>query len=79
MYDASSDARKAIAFATSSAVPKRASGICLSIASWTSFGTMLVRSVGTKPGATAFAVMFRLAISRATVLVNAMSPAFAAL
>jgi len=29
---------------------ERASGICLSIASWTSFGTMLVRSVGTKPG-----------------------------
>src|SRR5437867_7966418 len=34
--------------------------------------------VGTNPGATALQVMFRLAISRATLLVSPMMPGFAA-
>ena len=64
--------------ATSSTVPNRPSGICLRIVSSICLSSAFVRSVGTKPGATALQVMLRLAISRATVFVNPMRPAFAA-
>ena len=75
IYADSSDARKQTAAATSSAVPSRLSGICVSIAEWADSSTAVVMSVSIIPGATTFTVMPRLATSRASAFENPTSPA----
>src|SRR3990172_7095461 len=65
IYDASSDARKHTADATSSAVPSRFSGIFAAQPSCAPSAIARVRSVSTRPGATALTVMFRDATSSA--------------
>src|SRR5436309_2113531 len=76
IYDASSDARKHTAAATSSTVPSRPSGI------WAAQSTCVfpliarVMSVSTSPGATTFTVMARDATSRASALAKPIRPAF---
>ena len=79
MYPASSEARKATAFAISSVVPKRPSGVRAVISCLSSSGRSWVSSVRTNPGATALTVMPREASSRAVALVKPISPALAAL
>jgi drug/metabolite transporter superfamily protein YnfA len=60
----------------SSTVPKWPSGVCFLIWSWSSSGRSLVSSVMMNPGATALAVIPRLATSRATAFVRPIRPAF---
>ncbi len=78
MYAASSEAKKATAYATSSALPQRPSGINFFDSSFIFSGMPDVKSVGTKPGAIAFTVILREATSRAKAFVNPIKPAFEA-
>src|SRR5437763_632938 len=71
--------KKTPAAATSSAVPSRLIGVSFtSSPTISSVNEPLVSSVRTYPGATALHVMLREPYSRATDLVNPMSPALAA-
>ena len=74
MYDASSDTRKHTAAATSSGVPRRPSGICAD-QSPCAVAQARVMSVSISPGATTLTVICRDATSRASALLNPMSPA----
>src|SRR5262245_8634555 len=76
IYDASSDARKATAAATSSTVPSRPSGICAAQSACACSVTARVMSVSIMPGATALTVMLRDATSCARALTKPMRPAF---
>jgi hypothetical protein len=78
MNAASSLARKATAWAISSVVPNRPSGVLEVISAWRASGRSWVSSVRTKPGATALQVIPRDASSRAVAFVRPMRPAFAA-
>ena len=64
--------------ATSSASPKRPIGIRPFTASFAACGIDATMSVSTKPGQMAFTVTAYFATSCATLLVNAITPAFAA-
>src|SRR5437588_3448902 len=64
--------------ATSSASPKRPIGMRPLTASFAACGIDATMSVSTKPGQMAFTVTPYFAISCATLLVNAITPAFAA-
>src|SRR5438874_5157853 len=64
--------------ATSSASPKRPIGIRPLTASFAACGIDAIMSVSTKPGQMAFTVTPYFATSCATLLVNAITPAFAA-
>jgi len=74
----SSLARKTMAEATSRGEPIRPSGMRVFKASFTSSDNTSVIGVAIKPGATAFTVMPREAISMAIALVRPIRPAFAA-
>src|ERR1043166_4422501 len=78
MNEASGEARKATAAATSSGLPKRPIGVICRTTSSEAAGTSAVMSVSMKPGATALTVAPFLANSRASVLVRAMRPPLAA-
>src|SRR6266853_2536540 len=78
MYPASSLARNTIAAATSAFVPMRPRGTRVSNPSFTSCGNGSVMGETMNPGATAFTVIFRDAISTAKARVKPISPAFAA-
>ena len=75
-YDASSLASHATAFAMSSAVPKRLSGIVSMYAFLTSSGRTSVIFDWMKPGATALQRTLREPSSFAVVFVSAMTPPF---
>src|SRR5438128_10041811 len=77
MNDARSEPRKAIASATSRAVPARPSEAPSAIAFFAASGKSFVMSVSIHPGLTAFTRTFRLPSSRASDFVNPISPAFA--
>src|SRR3954470_4503749 len=68
IYDASSDARKQTAAATSSTVPGRPSGICAAQSTCVFSLTVRVMSVSIMPGATTLTVMARDPTSRASAL-----------
>src|SRR5579864_1634867 len=74
IYDASSDARKHAAAATSSTVPSRPSGICRSSSPCAAAATARVMSVSIIPGAMTLTVIAREATSRASALANPISP-----
>src|SRR5206468_7512963 len=76
IYEASSDARKLTALATSSVLPTLPSGIIFTAVCLNSSLSTAVIPVSTKPGATALHVMFREATSRAIAIVSPISPAF---
>src|SRR5215208_7201816 len=78
IYDASSDARKHTAAATSSGVPSRPSGICSVQSCFAPPAMARVISVSMSPGATTFTVMLRDATSRASALQKPIRPAFEA-
>src|SRR5215207_4006338 len=78
IYDASSDARKHTAAATSSGAPRRPSGICCDQSCFALPTRRRVMSVSMSPGATTFTVMLREATSRASALQKPISPAFEA-
>src|SRR5204863_4136654 len=77
MNEARSEPRKAIASATSRAVPARPSEAPSAIAFFAPSGRSFVMSVSIHPGLTAFTRMFLLPSSRAKDLVSPISPAFA--
>ncbi len=72
---ASSEARKATAFATSSGCPNLPSGVIWMPQSLSSWGRSAVSSVSMNPGATALTVMLRPPTSLARALVRPMRPA----
>ena len=77
IYDASSDARKQTAAATSSGVPSRRSGIFDAQSSCALLGQSRASCRSrSSPGATTFTVMPRDATSSASALANPISPAF---
>src|SRR5215218_4675693 len=76
IYDASSEARKHTAAATSSGVPSRPSGICSDQSRFALSTSPRVISVSISPGATTFTVIPREAISRASDLHKPIKPAF---
>src|SRR5215469_5304266 len=78
MYPASSLARKTMAEATARGQPMRPNGMRVFKPSFTASESTSVMGVSMKPGATAFTVMFREAISIAMALVNPIRPALAA-
>src|SRR4029077_2718842 len=79
MKPARAEHRNATAAATSSAVPSRLIGVSFtSSPTISSVNEPVVSSVRTYPGATALHVMLREPYSRATDLVNPISPALAA-
>ena len=75
IYAASSDTKNETAAATSSGFPKRCIGIMRDISFWSKSAVI---SVSMKPGATAFTVTFRFAISFANAFVPAITPPLAA-
>src|SRR5438105_8234657 len=77
MNDARSEPRQATASAASRAVPARPSEAPSAIAFFAASGSSFVMSVSIHPGLTAFTRTLRLPSSRASDLVNPMSPAFA--
>ena len=78
MYEASSETRNATAFEISSALPNRARGMASSnLVRWSS-PSAEVMSVSINPGATAFTVIPREAISSARDYVNPIRPALLA-
>ena len=76
IYDASSEARKQTAAATSSGVPSRFSGIRDLPLLTRLLGDRRVMSVSIRPGATTLTVMPREATSSATAFANPIRPAF---
>src|SRR6266851_5903401 len=77
MNEARSDARKAIASATSRGVPARPSAAPSIIDFFACSDKSRVMSVSIQPGLTALTRMLRLPTSRASALVNPISPALA--
>src|SRR6266851_6566463 len=75
MYDADSEARNAIAVATSSGRPERPIGVFLPAM----ISCSVEDAVSIQPGATAFTVIPLRASSRARLRVSPTMPAFAAL